>query len=480
VTSHSDVLIVGAGSAGLFCALGLADSAKVTLVEAGTDAGTPPPDWMLYDYLLPDECYYHYTDAETGLDLPQGRGTGGGSTVNSAAALRGQPWDFDGWNVPGWSWPEVLTGFRAIETDRQFANSDFHLTGGPIPITRLRPGPLDEAFAELCLKQGHAWVSDHNAPGALGIGTWPTNRMAEARWGTHAAVLPLIRDSVNLRVNTTVQRLVFDGTRCAGADVLGPDGPERLFAGTVVVCAGAFGSPLLLMRSGIGPAGTVSRLDGVGENLQDHPWCLLDIDVTDSRDIEARPVSGSLLRYDLPADPTHHGTPTHLEVEIFPWQTKPYVPSAPATRVSFTAALMTPLSRGRLELTREGPRIMVRHLADDRDAARMAEVVTDTARYVDELADAGQVSLPDNPWWREPDLVAACRRVAGTYNHHSGTCRMGQPSDPATVVDPALNVLGVDGLMVADSSILPVIPRANTNLTSMMIGHRAASFVLHA
>jgi choline dehydrogenase len=465
-----DVLIVGAGSAGLFAALGLAGKARVTLVEAGADAGTPPPDWMLYDYLLPQACYYHYNDAGTGMDLPQGRGTGGGSTVNSAAALRGQPWDFDGWNVPGWSWEEVLPGFRAIEADRQFGDAPFHGTTGPIPITRLHPGPLDDAFMSLALKRNHPAIEDHNAPGALGIGTWPTNRMGTGRWGTHAAVLPLIRDRVDLRTDTTVERLVFEGTRCVGADVAGPGGTERILAGHVVLCAGAFGTPLLLMRSGIGPEGSMVRLPGVGENLQDHPWCLLDVDVIDVRDIEARPVSGSLLRYEL-SDGEHN------EVEIFPWQTLPYAPSAPATQVSFTAALMTPLSRGRLSLTPDGAVVESRHLSRDRDAAAMASVVTETAGYLDDLAAAGLIRLPVNPWWREEDLTAACRRNIGTYNHHSGTCRLGLQDADGTVVAPRLNVLGTENLLVADSSILPVIPRANTNLTSMMIGSRVAEFL---
>ena len=322
MTSSSDVLIVGAGSAGLFCALGLAGSASVTVVETGPDAGTPPPPWMLYDYLLPAECYHSYADADTGLALPQGRGTGGGSTVNSAAALRGQPWCYDGWAVPGWSWQDCLPAFCAIESDQQFGDAAYHGTAGPIPVTRLTPGPLDDAFTGLCAKRGHPAAADHNAPGALGIGGWPTNRRHEGRWGTHAAVLPLIRGLVDLRAGTRVERLVFDGTRCVGADVTGPDGPERLHADRVVLCAGAFGTPLLLMRSGIGPepvlreAGVelLTALPGVGENLQDHPWCLLDVQVTDVADIEARPVSGSLLRYELPGD--------HVEAEIFPWQTQ--------------------------------------------------------------------------------------------------------------------------------------------------------------
>jgi choline dehydrogenase len=233
------------------------------------------------------------------------------------------------------------------------------------------------------------------------------------------------------------------------------------------------------MKSGIGPEAMLRRAgidlvsprDGVGANLQDHPWCLLDVDVTDVASIEARPVSGALLRYELPGD--------HVEAEIFPWQTRPYAPSVPATQVSFTAALMTPLSRGQVTLTPDGgAEVRVRHLADGRDAARMAEIVATTAGLVDELAARGLLRVPEEAWWRADDLVAAGRRVAGTYNHHCGTCRMGDPSDPGTVVGPGLDVLGVTGLSVADSSVLPVIPRANTNLTSMMIGHRAAQFLL--
>ena len=172
-------------------------SASVTLVEAGPDPGTPPPDWMLYDYLLPDECYYQFTDADNGMALPQGRGTGGGSTVNSAAALRGQPWCYDGWQVPGWSWADVLPGFRAIEADQQFGAAGYHGTGGPIPITRLVPGPLDDALIALCEARGYPPAADHNAPGALGIGVWPTNRRGRAGGVPHAGVLPLVRGTAD-------------------------------------------------------------------------------------------------------------------------------------------------------------------------------------------------------------------------------------------------------------------------------------------
>ncbi len=482
MTTTTDTLVIGAGSAGLFAALGFARRGSVMLLECGPDLGNPLPDWALHDYALPDAHYHRYVDAETGMAVPQGRGLGGGSTVNSAAALRGQPWCYDDWSIPGWSWEQCLDGFRAIEADEQFGGQPHHGADGPIPITRLAPGPLDEAVFAWCQDAGHAHTEDHNAPGALGFGMWTTNRRAGGRWGTWAGVTPAARAAgVTLRADTTATRLVFDASRCIGADVRGPSGEERIAAGRTVVCAGAFGTPALLMASGIGPEAVLARLgvpavavrEGVGVNLQDHPWCLLDVDVTDPALIEARPVSGALLRYELEG-----AAGSHLEAEIFPWQTRPYDLTSPPTRVSFSAALMVPESRGRFAVSPEGPDLRVGLLTERVDAERMAEIVARTAQLIDALADEGLVRVPADAWWRDaPDPIAAVRAHVGTYNHHCGTCRMGDPGDPGTVVAADLSVLGTDGLSVADSSILPRIPRANTNLAAMMIGHRSAELV---
>jgi choline dehydrogenase len=384
---------------------------------------------------------------------------------------------------PGWSWADCLEGFRGIEADQQYPDAAYHGADGLIPVTRLEPGPLDVAMFDWCRGAGHPAADDHNAPGALGYGVWTTNQRDEGRWGTWAGVVPAARRAgVRIRPDTSAQRLIFDGTRCTGADITGPDGPERIDAGLVVVCAGAYGSPALLLRSGIGPeaalarlgAGPVSVLPGVGANLMDHPWCLLDVDVTDAALIEARPVGGALLRYELPAERGEH-----VEAEIFPWQTRPYDPASPPTRVSFTAALMAPRSRGRFELGPAGPELHVGHLAEDADAADMAGIVaTTTAELLESLAKDGLVAVPEDAWWRQgDDLIAASRAAVSSYHHHSGTCRMGDPAAAGTVVGPDLAVLGTSGLAVADSSVMPVIPRANTNLASMMIGYRSADVI---
>jgi choline dehydrogenase len=483
--STTDTLVIGAGSAGLFAALRAAGHGSVIVVETGPDAGDPPPDWALHEYALPEAHYHRYADLASGQVMPQGRGLGGGSTVNSAAALRGQPWCYDSWGVPGWGWADVLPALNAIESDQQYPGRAYHGDAGLIPITRLAPGPLDEAFFEWCDVAGYPAIEDHNAPGALGHAMWTTNRRDGGRWGTWAGVAPAARRAgAGIRPDTTATRLTIDGTRCTGAQVTGPEGTEVITAGRVIVCAGAYGSPELLLRSGIGPLDVlaalgvepVSVLPGVGANVQDHPWCLLNVDVTDAAFIEVRPVSGALLRYEL-----DDAQASHVEAEIFPWQLRPYDLSSPPATVAFTAALMTPRSRGSFTLTPAGRQLRVGLLADDRDAAHMASVVRETAALIDGLAKDGVVTVPDGAWWRagaDDQLAAACRRAVGTYNHHSGTCRLGDPDAAGTVVAPDLSVLGITGLFVADSSILPVIPRANTNLISMAIGYRAPSLAI--
>jgi choline dehydrogenase len=487
MTTSTDTLVIGAGSAGLFAALRAAQHGTVTVLEAGPDGGNPLPDWALHEYALPEEYYHRYPDLDTGQVMPQGRGLGGGSTVNSAAALRGQPWCYDSWAVAGWGWADILPALNAIESDQQYPDRAYHGGAGLIPVTRLAPGPLDEAVFGWCRAAGYPGIEDHNAPGALGHAMWTTNRRDGGRWGTWAGVVPAARAAgVDIRPDTTAVRLVFDGTRCTGAEVTGPgtagpEGREVIRAGRVIVCAGAYGSPELLLRSGIGPEPVlaalgikpVSVLAGVGANVQDHPWCLLNVDVTDAALIEARPVSGALLRYEL-ADTGA----AHVEAEIFPWQLRPYDRSSPPTTVAFTAALMAPRSRGTFTLTPAGRELRTGLLADDADAAHMVSIVRETAALVDDLAKDGLVTVPDGAWWQVADdaaLAAACRQNAGTYNHHSGTCRLGDPGDERTVVAPDLTVLGTAGLTVADSSVLPVIPRANTNLISMALGYRAGS-----
>jgi choline dehydrogenase len=476
----TDVLIVGAGAAGLFCARELAGRADVTVLEAGPDAGDPPPRWMLDDLVLSAGVDWGYADADCGLALLRGRITGGSTSVNAASALRGQPWCFDEWGLGDWTFERCLEGFRAIEADAQFGDRPEHGADGPIPVTRLSFSPIDDAFVRWCRAAGHPWVEDHNAPGALGVGHWPTNMVQDGRrWGTHPALLPDLRRQITLRTSTTATALVIEDGVCVGVDVLGPNGPERLLADRVVLCAGTYGTPELLLRSGIGPAATlaaagiavVADRPGVGENLQEHPWAVLRVDATDPAAPGQRPVNGTLLRYDLPGLGREH-----VEAQLYPHQAIRYFPDADPGEVLVGVGLMRALSRGQVTLNAAGEtEIRVRHLSDPLDRQAYLAILAEATTYIDAMVAEGVFHEPVDPWWREGEPRLAENVI--TYGHAVGTCAMGRDDDEAAVVDETLAVRGIAGLTIADASVIPVSPRANTMLTSMMIGWRAGQIL---
>jgi len=415
------VVIVGGGSAGLFCALGLAGRAQVTVVEAGIDPGTPVPDRFLDDHLYPD-CDWDYVEADRGDHLVRGKVLGGSSTVNASAAVRGQPASYDTWGV-GWRWEDVLPALRAVETDAQFGTDPWHGDRGPVVVTRVRQGPLDLGFAGAAEQLGHSACADHNAPGSLGVGPWPTNRVAGGRWGTLAAVAPHLRASVEIRPCTCVRALVIDASRAVGVEVDGPRGVERIGADLVVLAAGAFGTPEVLWRSGI-------RNSGIGAGLQDHPWVMMDL-IADASAIAERPVSGGLLRTALGGDPAQ-------EAQVFPFSAALYEPGIDPRTYRMSVAVMSPRSIGRMTPSGSGR----------------------------------SVRVPADPWWRGADLAQQLRARVTTYNHPVGTCGIGR------VVDARLCVDGFEGLRIADASVMPSIPDANTNLASMMVGWRAAEMIV--
>jgi choline dehydrogenase len=449
------VVIVGGGSAGLFAALALAGWAEVTVVEAGADPGSPAPDHYLHDHLYPD-CDWSYAEADRGYHLVRGKVLGGSSTVNAAAAVRGQPSCFDSWG-DGWRWDDVLPAFRAIERDEQFGDRPWHGDAGPVTVTRLEGGPLDEAFADACRRIGHPSCADHNAPGSLGVGPWPTNRVNGGRWGTLAAVAPQLRGAVQIRSGVEVRRILLDGHRAVGVELAGPAGSERIDADLVIVSAGTFGSPELLWRSGIAVA-------GVGEGLADHPWVTLDAEA-DATALAARPVSGGLLRFAPAGD-------ADAEIQVFPFSAALYEPALPASTYRMSVAAMAPRSIGCMAPGKRASAVRLGHLLDHADVDVMEEGLRHAADLLDEMASSGAVRLPEKPWWRRRDLRGQLRARVTTYNHPVGTCAIGR------VVDATLRVNGYDALRIADASVMPVIPKANTNLAAMMIGWRAAQLVI--
>ena len=481
--ARSHVVIVGGGAAGLVLADRLADAARVTIIEAGPDAGSPLPTWLLDDITLPDELFWDHLDPDSGQVVLRGRVTGGCTSINAAAALRGQPRDFDEWGVPGWGWADLEPSFAAIEADEDFGDRPGHGSDGPLPIRRLSFSPIDDAFARWAEERGHAWVEDQNAPGALGVGHWPTNMIGDGRrWGAHAAYMSGLRDRAELVAQTTVRRLrLVDGV-CTGVEVHGPNGPAFIAADHVVLAAGAVGSPAILLRSGVGPrtllesvgVDTVVDRAAVGADLQDHPWATLQVAGSDPDAAGRRPVNGSLLRYEVSGD----GVPAddRVEVHLYPHQAQPYVPEADPRDVLVGIGLMRAHSRGSVQIDAAGePVVRLGHLGDPADRAAFTAVLHDAIAYIDDMVAGGVFLEPEDAWWRADDPVAAAIERLESYGHLVGTCRMGTDAD--AVVDEALSVRGLAGVSIADASVMPTSPRANTMLASFAVGHRAAALI---
>jgi choline dehydrogenase len=442
-----DTIVVGAGSAGCVLAARLSEdpNRSVLLLEAGPGFGVAPlaqpPD--ILDANDPTPTAYDWghrarlgaTDRSSPVFA--GRILGGSSATNNVMALRGRPADYDDWNLPGWTFDDVLPAFRRVESDLDFGTRDWHGTDGPVPVRRYSGAeltPAQEAFLESCTALGQPWVDDHNAPNAVGAGPLPLNEVAGVRQSATLTYLASAWDRPNLtvRTNTLVEHVVVENG-CATAVRLRD---EELAADLVVLCAGAYGSPAILQRSGV-------ALPGVGANLHDHPLLRLRFaargDVTEVQ-------RQALLTTD--------------DLQVFP---SGPTPGEAGPELTLLVGLMRPASRG----TVTADEIDVGLLRDPCDEPRLREGV-ELARAI--AATPPLADLLDGELTGD-DVLATGLNV---YQHPVGTCRMG--TDPAAVVDEHGAVAGVENLYVADASVIPEIPRANTNLPVLMIAeHLSAS-----
>jgi len=483
---RADVVVVGGGAAGCVVAARLAETASrsVLLLEAGPDLRAKAPDELRDGWNLSREFDWGYDSQpdERGVveSVRRGKLLGGTSLV-TRFAVRGAPGDFDEWSALGnedWGFDDVLPYFNRLESDVEFGDQPWHGDSGPIPVTRYPELELTELASvarDELLALGFPEVEDHNRPGAVGVGRMPMSSRDGIRVTTADAYLPAGGTPPNLmiRADTHVAEVVFDGTGATGVRTL--DGAV-VEAGRVVLCAGTYGSPAIMMRSGIGPAdhlgsvGVPVRVDlrGVGANLADHP--AVDVDPGYRGPGRTAPVLHTIA--------TFHSSRTAADgpPDLMLWV------ADPSGECAIDVVLLKPETRGGVRLGSADPAapplIELPAVREPADVDRLAEGY----RRGWELAGRPELrrlcAEPPAPELQsEEELRPAVRENAYSIPHSVGTCAMGPSPDAGAVVDVSGSVYGTERLSVVDASIMPIVPSGFPHVATIMLAERLSETI---
>lgn len=498
-----DFIIIGTGSAGSVLANRLSENPAVKVLALEAGGSEIPPNVenpSLWYTLFGSPVDWGYTSVPQ-LALngrvtyePRGKIPGGSSNLYIMMHIRGHPADYDNWaynGCPGWSYQEVLAYFQKLE-NQEDDTSPWAGKGGPLQVANAKlhePNPTSAVFIEACRELGYPSTEDFNGPNMEGAGWHHVNIKNGKRHSTAVAYLQPVLERPNLALSTNSQatRLLFDGKRCVGVEY-SQNGEIKTANATreVIVCAGAIESPKLLLLSGIGNPTQLKEFDipvvaevpGVGENFHNHVLA----GVIDEASQPVPPPHQNLSESALfcKSDPGWVGPDLQIAFVHVPFNI--IIGQGHPNSISILPGVVRPMSRGWIRLASKNPLdkplVNPNYLSVESDLERLVQAVKIARQIYGTRAFSSWVKqelMPGPDVQTDDQLRDFVRNTADSYHHQVGSCKMGL--DDMAVVDPQLRVNGVEGLRVADASVMPVVPSGNCHAGILMIGERVSDLI---